>query len=486
MRKSIKPDSLNFKFPLYLYLIFFLLTTIIVIAVTSVSDSPLNIQISKADGTVTAKYINGTIIYIGPSDSDAISKSIATGSTILFAKGTYNIDRTIPLKSNVSLIGKNGVIFNCRINSVAFDTEDIAYSSSTIPLASDIHSGNTQIELCSITGLNAGDYVKISDDFGIYNEVKDFNYGPILSGTRYFRNGEFAKITAVSGNKITIDRPLYDSYSVSKNAKIRSISMLKKITFENIDFVGCGMDTNSAAINIYGAQNCSISNCKFTDFGYHAVGLIDCLDSIIEKNIFRRIYLDGTGYSIYMGNACDNIIIRENSFLEKGRHYISVGGSTGGNTADGLCRTIYVTNNFFEGSTEEAVNTHPSTRSTLEVTDNKFTNCLKGVELSNTNGTISGNMFTNCKNSIELYGTGNHMIQGNLISGESSLIGIYACNANGGKYNIISNTISVKNYGILLENTRSRPIKDEFRILNNIISASTSVSKNGYSNVIID
>jgi len=476
--------NIDFKFSYIL--IIFCLSIIIIIAVIPVLDSPSSVQISKADGIVTATCINGTVIYRGSSDSDAILKSIATGDTLSFEKGTYNIDKKMPLKCDVSLIGRSGVIFKCLFNGTAFDTEDIAYSPWTTPLSSDVHSGNTEIELSSVNGLNAGEYVKISDDFGIYNEVRDFNYGPIASEKLYFKNGEIAKITAINGNKITINKPLYDSYSVSKNAKIRSISILEKISFENIDFVGYGMGTDSAAINIDGAYNCSISNCKFTDFGDHAVILIDCLDCIIEKNVFRRVYLDKAGYSIGLGNACDNIIIRDNSFLEKGRHYIAVGGSTEDQIIDGLCRNIYVTNNVFEDSTDEAINTHPSTRSTFRVTNNKFTNCVKGIEFSNSNSTITNNNFVDCINSIELYGTGNHLIKENDISGEKSLIGIYICDSNRGAYNIISNTILVKNYGVLLENTNSSSIEDKIIIQNNKIDASTLVSIKGYSDVIAD
>ena len=477
--------GLNLKSPLSSYLIFCLLITLIIgTIILYISDSPSTLEISKADGIVTAKYINGTVVYTGPSDSEAISKSIAAGSTILFAKGTYNIDRIIPLKSDLSLIGEDGATLKCNLNDRALYTDSVAYSSSTTPLANDAHSGDSQIELSNVTGLKAGDNVKISDDFGIYDGDLTFNSGSISPDKKYYRNGEIAKITVVSGNKITIDRPLYDSYAVSKNAKIRSISMLKNIIFENIDFIGYGMGTNSGAIDLDGAQNCRISNCDFTDFGDHAVFLVDCLDCTIEKNIFRRVYLDGIGYSIGLSNACDNITIRSNSFLEKGRHYIAVGCSTGDNIDDGLCRTVHVTNNIFEYSTSEAINAHPSTRSMFEVTNNKFTNCAKGVQFYNTNSTISDNVFTNCINSIELYGTGNHLIKGNSFCGENNSIGIYVCDSDGGTYSIISNTISAANYGILLENTRSSPIQDKIIIQSNNINAATLVSKNGYSNVL--
>ena len=387
----------------------------------TLSDHPSNIQISKDNGIVTVKNENEIVIYSGSDDVDAIETALSEIDTgnILFKKATYDIDRQVLLKSNVNFIGNEDVIFNCCFNDIAFNTEDEGYSSSTTLLQNDVHSGDTQIKLSALTGLNVGDYLKISDDFGIFSKELDFQYEGTtqIEGKSYFRNGEIVKITAIDGTKITIDKPLYDNYSTTQNAKIRKISMFRNITFENIDFIGYGMETNSKAIYFYGAQNCKISDCEFTQFGNRAINFLDCLDCVVEKNIFRKIFMTGIGYSVYMGNACDNITIINNSFLEKGRHYIAVGGSTGTKISDGLCRNVSVVNNIFENSTDEAINTHPSTRSMFRVVNNKFFNCRKGITFFNSDSIIMNNTFVSCVNGIEVYNAGNHLIKGNYFQG---------------------------------------------------------------------
>ena len=363
------------------------------------SDYANAVTIERNGEIVTVKWDNGSTTYEGNDDVVAIENAIQTigAGTIFFKKGVYNIDSTIALKSNLAFVGEDGVVF-MSFNGVAFDTGNHGYSSSTISLTRSVSSHDTDIELSSTTGLRVNDYVKISDDFIVGR----------------YKNGEIAKIISINGNTITVDRPLYDSYTTSRNAMIREISMFENIVFDKIKFVGFGMETKSVAIRLYGARNIKISNSEFTDFGVRALDFTDSLDTVIENNTFRRIFYDGMGYSVSMANACDNITIRNNSFLEKGRHYIATGGRTGTRISGGLIRKVYVLNNIFEDATDEAVNTHIAGRAVFEVSGNRFTNCVKGVEFANTDSVISNNDFINCSSQcIQIYDKGFHTIKGN-------------------------------------------------------------------------
>ncbi|WP_445474202.1 right-handed parallel beta-helix repeat-containing protein [Methanococcoides methylutens] len=389
-----------------------LIVLLISISTTSCFSSTATIVYIDTDGhTVSVKNENGYVIYEGIDDVAAIEvamNDLSDGGIIFFKKGMYNIDRTVFLKSNISFIGNDDVIIKC-FDGIAFHTGSNGYSPSAISLSNDAHSSDTEIEMSSIIGLSVGDSIKISDDFSIFDQG------------HYYKNGELAKIIAIDGTTITIDRPLYDNYTKANNAKIRQISMFENIKFENIDFVGYGIETNSAAIYLYGAKNCTISNCEFTGFGDRVINLWDCLDCVVERNVFKNNFKTGTGYGVALVNACDNITIINNSFLEKGRHYIAVGGGIETKISDGLCRNVSVINNIFENSTDEAINTHAPTKSMFRVVDNEFFNCLKGIEFSNSDSLITNNTFVNCTNAIETYGTGNHIIKSNYFQ-ENNLI----------------------------------------------------------------
>jgi len=190
--------------------------------------------------------------------------------------------------------------------------------------------------------------------------------------------------------------------------------MFENITFKNINFVGYGIETSSTAIRFYGARNCNITNCEFSDFGIRATVFLDCLDCVIDSNTFRRVFYTGMGYGINIANACDNITITNNSFLELGRHYIAVGSNTGHKISDGFSRHITIQNNVFEDCADEAINTHYPNRCVSTITGNDIYNCRKGIELSNGDSVIkNNNIVGSYVTAIETYGSGSHLVEGN-------------------------------------------------------------------------
>ena len=392
-------------------------------AVTAAEDS-VNVQISKASGINIVTAEDGTVIYKGSDDADAIEAamdSIESG-VIFLGEGTYSIDRTLGLKSDISFVGTDGTVINCD-SSPAFDTGKGGYSSSTISLASNANSGDTKIKLSSVSGLKVGDYIKISDDFTVSYQEK------------LYKNGELAEIVSIDGTTITLDQALYDDYTVARNAKVRKISMFKNISFENLDFVGYGMDTTSTALSFYGTKNVTLKNCELEDFGTRGINLFDCLDCTFEGNTFKRIYKAGLGYGIAITNACDNIVIQNNSFLEKGRHYVAIVASRGGVTTDGFTRHVDILNNVFRDCADEAVNSHPTSAATINVIGNKFYDSRKGVEFSNSDSLIKNNSFYNCSNAVVSFTTGNHVIENNYFNGNRISVIPYATS------NIIRNNV---------------------------------------------
>ncbi len=340
---------------------------------------------------VLAQDQDQNIIYRGTNDAGAIQYSIdqlENGGTIYFETAAYSISTTVYLQPDISLIGNGEVTFNC-FNGLAFTNHIDGYSSSTLALATDANPSDTSLELQDTTGLNVNDHIKISDTTN---------------------NGEIVRITAINNKTISIDRPLYDGYT---NANVRKITMFENFSFENIDFKGYGIETSSVGIRFYGTNNITVTDCSFSNFSTHGISLWDSLNTNIENNAFSNIFETGMGYSISLYNACDDININNNTFLENGRHYIAAGSGTGSGISAGKCRNISITDNIFESSTAEAINTHPGTRAVLTITGNTISNCDKGIELSDSHSLITGNTIIDCNKAIHMIGTGNHIINNN-------------------------------------------------------------------------
>jgi parallel beta-helix repeat protein len=156
--------------------------------------------------------------------------------------------------------------------------------------------------------------------------------------------------------------------------------------------------------NLFLIKNFRFSNNEVVNFGRAAIYLSDSLDSTIENNLFENIYMTGLGYSVAVTNACNNILIRNNDFEVKGRHYITAGAGTGTRSSGGFVRNMKVVNNTFENCVQEAINSHPPFVGPIEIIRNRFEFCGKGIEISNGNTAIVENNFTNCSIAIQLLG----------------------------------------------------------------------------------
>jgi len=385
--------------------------------------------------TVIALKRDGNVIRQGTAGSDdtavmqaAIDYVNGLGGGEIYCMGSFSLSPLIGC-SNLKITGKAIFNFSRMPEGVGISFNPSGYEHSTSSLASDAVEGTTSLTLIEGQGskLAAGDWIKIVDD-------------TTHDGGK-FKNGELAEIESVTGDIITLTKPIGSPYSVSQNAYIRKILLFDNVSFEGITFTGPGMDTSKkSGISLGCVRNVRLINCNFNFWGTSAVSLRDCIDVVIDSCSFKDIYLDGLGYSIVIGNACEGIVISHCNFRGKGRHFIATGAGTGTYLSGGYFKDIKIHGCYFEASTQEAVNTHSACnrKSTLIVEDCIFINCNKGIEPTNVNLICTNNVFLNCRRSIDLIG----------ISGEtrSALISGNRFINTAGTENL-SHGIVIQNYG---------------------------------------
>lgn len=366
-----------------------------------------SLYIYKHGSEIIVENNNGDVISRGISaadDSRIIRDAIDSlqNGTILF-DGTFKITSAVDnLKSDLHLQGLKGKTrFDCTgIESLCLANSDSGYSRSTINLVEDAYAGNDTIIVENASNLQNGDFIKIVDDFSIISD--DLLIGPLAEN---FQNGEILKISNIHENTIFLDNHIRENYTISRHANIRKIILTENITIEGIEFIGPGMDTHQQLMELVLQKNFAFKNNIVESFGEVAVGLIDSRDSILSENQFRDVYLDGVGYSISIENACENISVENNRFSGKGRHFIVCTASHGTHSDGGFGRNIKISNNTFENSTQEAINTHEPFMGPLNISNNKFSFCDKGIEITNGHSNIFINQFNNC-------GIGIHILAG--------------------------------------------------------------------------
>lgn len=347
-----------------------------------------NVFVADAKGKVISKRAAGS------DDAAAIKEAINIidrGTILCF--GTFKINSPIDnLKDGIQLSGLPGkTIFKCasmKTDVFPCGCADSGYAVSTTPLKDDATEGSRTIKVDDASGYKEGDFIKLIDDENIIG----------------FKKGEIVKIQKINSNEILLEKGLQDDYPVKMAANIRKLTMTDDITIKGIKFIGPGIETDMSLFGLFLLKNFQFIDNEVSDFGRAAIYLSDSLDSTIENNLFENVYMTGLGYSVAVTNACDNILIKDNAFKVKGRHYITAGAGTGTRSSGGFSRNIRVVNNTFEDCVQEAINSHPPFAGPIEIIGNKFESCGKGIEISNGNTVIVENSFVNCSIAIQLLG----------------------------------------------------------------------------------
>ncbi len=193
-----------------------------------------------------------------------------------------------------------------------------------------------------------------------------------------------------------------DVFLINPNGSPQSI--ISNITITGIEFEGPGLESDPALIYAKYLDDFKITNSKIRDCGYAGLYLFNCTDCDIEKCVFDNIFKTGLGYGVAIGNKCDNIIIRDNFFVTYGRHSVSTGCVESNPTPDQYPKRVFIANNYFENTTEAALDTHAPTAGPITVINNVFYDCSKGVKYLNGAAEIIDNIFQDCLMGVSLYG----------------------------------------------------------------------------------
>ncbi|ACL16669.1 glycosyl hydrolase family 28-related protein [Methanosphaerula palustris] len=191
-------------------------------------------------------------------------------------------------------------------------------------------------------------------------------------------------------------------YVFTLNAKGTSASPMTGMTITGIVFEGPGIETNPAMIDAYYLQNFHVSYVKFHNIGYAAIRVNTCTDVTIEKSIFDNVFQTGLGYGVSITDHSDLISIHDNFFVTKGRHSVTTGTSQTDLPVASYVQRVTVENNYFENTTEGAIDAHKPTTGPYVIRGNVMNNCVKGVELGSGTAQISDNVIVNCKGGVVL------------------------------------------------------------------------------------
>lgn len=421
-------------------------------------------------------------------DTAAIQAAINSNAKIIEGSGlTYKVSAVINIPSNK-------VIQNIKINASGFSsgsTFDSVFNiqgslGGNIYLTTDANAdsvgvsypGMPTIQVVDASSFFIGDLIQITSD-----ELWSDNLNV----------GELALITNISGNTITLSAPLFYSYNVSDNGRIRKINTIDNVIFSNVTGVGPFQLNVTPTqymnfISAYCAKNIFIENCSASLFRINTISFRMSYNCHLKDS---SIFDCEGGYGIAIYDSSQNIFVTNNTFNNV-RHGVTVNAS---NTyGGGIPNNIHVIGNNSVGRVE-AIDCHLGadnvifSNNTLRCNSGESSGqggiMFQGRNLICTNNTING--YSNSALIIQPFVGASKYFPNITVSQNriytttcsSSSTGIYIQNGNGGTIKgnsceslIISNNAVVGPFskGVYLYTTNTSTTNlDNFVISNNVL-----------------
>jgi hypothetical protein len=304
----------------------------------------------------------------GADDSVAIQAAISSApahSVVLLNPGTYTLHRTSTVCSGLSddygggvyeaglCINKPVVLRGSGPDKTILKYGDGAnivslgdtYLSSKavvfIDISGGMAKGSTAITLASASGISAGSYLVVTQD-----NPPDADNRPLVDTTGYTGScsacghdmannvmTQIVRVAAVSGNTVTLERPLYFTYGTSPKA-FRLPSMVENAGLENLRLSPTASSGSGIVFKNINLESCGY--CWVTDVESDMavdrshIYLSDVYGSEIRGNYLNDGYNHNSGenYAVYLEfRNSENLI--ENNIIRKARHSTIMSGGSG-------------------------------------------------------------------------------------------------------------------------------------------------------------
>lgn len=302
----------------------------------------------------------------GPDDSAAIQNAINSApprSVVVLNPGIYQLTRSSKVCPGKSSDGSYGVymaglcltdksvvlrgagpdrtvlLYSGGANAVSMGRTYLSASQvHPVSIVSGARKSSTQIALQSASGISAGSYLAITQD-----NPTDSDGNALVNSNGYGGCGycghdipgkamvQINRVTAVSGNTATLERPLYIDYTKSPQAY--PLNLVENAGLENLRVQATSSSGSGGVyknINMQSCAHCWVHNVESNwAVDRSHIYLSDVYGSEISNNYVHEGYSNNSGlnYAIYIEfRGSENLI--QNNIIRKARHsMVNVGGS---------------------------------------------------------------------------------------------------------------------------------------------------------------
>ena len=275
-----------------------------------------------------------------------------------------------------------------------------AWRSWAVPTRSDLVSGATNGQTAGMRGDGATDNTATLQS--ILNSLPSGSKLYLPPGT-YRINGPVSitkpvTIVGAPGTVFDCTRATQNVFTINRGGS--ASSKLSGVSFTGLVIEGPGIETTPEMIIGYYLDTFKVSYVKFHNVGVTAIDVRTSTNVLVEDCVFDNVFYTGEGYGVAVIDRSDQVVIRDNFFVTKGRHGVTTGCSSDGQSSSTYVRGVTVENNYFEYMTEEAVNAHTYHAGAYVVRGNVIKSSNKGIQLASGMADVSNNVMIDCKAGI--------------------------------------------------------------------------------------
>ena len=307
--------------------------------------------------TTICATINAVTYGNGTTDATAAIQNAIdncpANQVVYLPAGTYKVssppdfETILNMRSNVTLRGagqgKTIITFPGTYARSIIDIRGLAYWNiyglqRTVSITGGMSKGSTQITLSSASGISVGDILLI-DQLNDPQLVDPVGYEGLCTycgraeGTR--ARGQYAEVTAISNNTVTLNFPLYWTLSASLSPQATLVNASSMVRWAGIEDLT--LTESQAAVEFMiemdAAQYSWLKNVEINRVNRRAVWLIESLQCEIRESYFH----DGIGgfgrdrgYGV-LADAYSNANLIENNIFHTldGGFMMAAGGASG-------------------------------------------------------------------------------------------------------------------------------------------------------------
>ncbi len=342
---------------------------------------------------------------------------------ICFPSGKFLFTNSISIPANIIIKGNSSdsttLYFNLSGNNNCINVQGSVTTTKTTIL-SGLSKGTKTLTVASSAGFNTNDYIQIKQD------------GNTLMASNWAYNSfyQLAKITAISGNDISIETPLRITFKQSLNPIIVKTNPIQKVGIECLKIKRLDATENQTTnISFINAANCWIKGVESMNGNYSHFLLESSIHCTLEGNYVHDAFAyggggQGYGFVLQFGSS-ENLIY--NNIAKHLRHCVLLQAASNGN--------VIAYNYTFDPFWTEGIFPSNSAGDIVLHGNYNFTNLIEG--------NISQNIIIDNSH-------GNNGPHNTFFRNRAELFGIIMNSDAGDKVNFVGNEVT--NTGFLLGN----------------------------------